>query len=344
MATHNEQMGPLKAGKVTVILVAYHADRWLPGCIKTLADASSERIHVVLVDNAGNTIIESLDLSRLDCEIVKTPRPMGFAEANNYALAHASRLEDVILFLNQDTLSSRGWIDDCMACMRKNPQLGALSPLLRTYEWDGWDKDFVAFVARSGQSDQLDLLDHPEKTWFEVDDAPAPALFVRTDVLEKIGPFDPIYGSYYEDMDLCLRIRRLGFKIGFHTSARIAHYNGSVTTTPEKELKRSRLIIRNQMIFKLRQQGDARLPMVLKILFQEFPRRLIRGVLQTSSSKPPAVVLKAYGDLAKIGWRLVSAQSDNDAWTSYLAEMGWPHAIPGLNATDQVHSQAESAV
>ena len=336
-------MGPLKTGKVSVILVAYFADKWLPGCIETLANASAERIHVVLVDNAGNTTIDALDLSRLDCEIVNTPRPMGFAEANNYALAHASRLEEVILFLNQDTLSSPGWIDACIACMKNNEDLGALSPLLRTYEWDGWDKDFVAFVARSGQSEQLELLDNPQRTWFEVDDAPAPALFVRTDVLEKIGPFDPIYGSYYEDMDLCLRIRQLGFKIGFHTSAKIAHYNGSVTTTWEKELKRSRLIIRNQMIFKLRQQGDARLPMVLKILFQEFPRRIVRGVLRTSSSKPPSVVLKAYGDLAKIGWRLVSARSDKSAWKTYLADMGWPHAIPGLNST-RVHRQAESAV
>ena len=337
-------MGPLKTGKVTVILVAYYADKWLPGCIETLAGASTKSIHVVLVDNAGNTIINALDLTRFDCEIVKTPRPMGFAEANNYALAHASRLGDVILFLNQDTLSSPGWIDACISCMMNHASLGALSPLLFTYGWDRWDKDFVAFVTRSGQSEQLDLLDNPERTWFEVEDAPAPALFVRTDVLEKIGPFDPIYGSYYEDMDLCLRIRQLGFKIGFHTSAGIAHYNGSVTTTREKELKRSRLIIRNQMIFKLRQHGDARLPVVLKILFKEFPRRVLRGILRTSSSKPPTVVLKAYGDLAKIGRRLVSSQSDKDAWNTYLAEMGWPHAIPGLKTTQRVHSQAESAL
>ena len=299
---------------------------------------------MVLVDNAGNTTIESLDLSRLDCEIVKTPHPMGFAEANNYALAHASRLEEVVLFLNQDTLSSPGWIDDCLSCMKMNPQLGALSPLLRTYEWENWDKDFLAFVNRSGQSVQLELLDTSEQTWFEVDDAPAPALFVRTDVLEKVGPFDPIYGSYYEDIDLCLRIRRLGFKIGFHTSARVAHYNGSVTTTYEKELRRARLIIRNQMIFKLRQKGDARLLMVLKILFQEFPRRLLRGVLRTPSSKPPIVVLKAYRDLAKIAVRLISSQSDKKAWMLYLAEIGWPDGIPGLNTTRETQSQAESAV
>ena len=335
---------PLSTGSVSVVLVAYYADKWLPGCIETLASASSKQIHLLLVDNAGNTIIDSLDLSPFDCEVIKTPRPMGFAEANNYALTHAKRLEEIILFLNQDTLSSPGWLDACTTCMKETPHLGALSPLIRTYEWDGWDVDFLAFVARSGQSGQLDLLDESAETWFEVEDAPAPSLLVRTDVLEKIGPFDPIYGSYYEDMDLCLRIRRIGLSIGFHTSAKIAHYNGSATTTREKELKRARQIIRNQVIYKLRQKGQVRLPLVLKMVFKEFPGRLLRGLRGTASSKPPSVVLKAYWDLSKIAHRLISAQADNDAWTKYLSDLGWPDSIPGFNIERQVQSESASAV
>lgn len=327
----NAQQEPLTSTGVSVVLVAYYADKWLPDCIKTLADASADKIHLLLVDNAGNSIINDLDVSRFDCEIIDTPRPMGFADANNYALMHASRLEEVILFLNQDTLNSPGWIDACTTCMKDHPEIGALSPLIKTYEWDKWDVDFLAFVERSGQLVQLDNLDNPAQNWFDVDDAPAPALLVRKDVLGQIGPFDPIYGSYYEDMDLCLRIRRIGFSIGFHTSASIAHYNGSTTTTREKELKRARQIIRNSTIYKLREKGDARLPLALKTLLLEFPRRLLRGVLRTSSSKPPSVVLKAFGDLLRLSGRLVSARKDKTLWLKYLQDHGWPHAIPGFN-------------
>ena len=334
----------LKTGAVSVVLVAYYADKWLPGCVETLVDASSERIHLLLVNNAGNTVIESLDLSRFDCEIIDTPHPMGFAEANNYALAHATRLEEVVLFLNQDTLSRPGWIDACSACMKAHSHLGALSPLIRTYEWEGWDVDFLAFVDRSGQSEQLERLDEGVETWFEVEDAPAPALFVRTDILKKIGPFDPIYGSYYEDMDLCLRIRELGFSIGFHRSAEIAHYNGSVTTTREKELKRARQIIRNQAIYKLRQKGVDRLPLMLNILCQDFPRRIVRGILRTSSSKPPSVVLKAYWDILKVRKRLVSAQADKDAWMKYLNDLGWPHSIPGFNKAEEECAESQASL
>ena len=39
LTTNNDVMGPLRTGKVTVILVAYYADKWLPGCIDTLVDA-----------------------------------------------------------------------------------------------------------------------------------------------------------------------------------------------------------------------------------------------------------------------------------------------------------------
>ncbi len=90
---------------VSVILVAYYGDKWLPDCINSLQQSSAERLHLVLVDNTGNTILDDLDFTGFDYEVISTPHPMGFAEANNYALSHASYLEKFVLFLNQDTVS-----------------------------------------------------------------------------------------------------------------------------------------------------------------------------------------------------------------------------------------------
>ena len=97
----------------SVVLIAYHGDRWLPACLQSLAQASAQPPHLVLVDNDGNSTISELDLSPFDIEVLCTPRPMGFAEANNFALTNASHLEETVLFLNQDTISPAGWIDIC---------------------------------------------------------------------------------------------------------------------------------------------------------------------------------------------------------------------------------------
>lgn len=59
--------------KVTVVLVAYQGDRWLPNCLETLAGAGADPLHLVLVDNAGNSVIDALDLSAFDAEVLSTP-------------------------------------------------------------------------------------------------------------------------------------------------------------------------------------------------------------------------------------------------------------------------------
>ena len=307
-------------GSVSIVLVGYHGDDWLATCTSTLANASSERLHLVLVDNAGNHRIDQLPLGRFKSEVLDTPRPMGFAAANNFALVNASHLNDVVIFLNQDTISPAGWIDACLGEFDREERLGAVSPLIRTYTDDGWDPSFLACL----DEDQLRAVDGSAAlSCIHVKNVPAAALLVRKDVLRKTGPFDPIFGSYYEDYDLCRRIRQAGYRVGFATGARVRHFSGSTTTTRERELERMRLIIRNRFIYELREARSSRFQRVLRRFIADFPRRLARGLARTASSQPPTVTLRAYADLTRIFRRLVSERRDASAWQAYLHEIGW---------------------
>jgi len=332
-------MGMIAKSSTSIILVAYHGDRWLPSCLASLAGVSVNRPHLVLVDNSGNTVLDTLDLSAFDAEVLCTPQPLGFAEANNFALVRASHLEQTVLFLNQDTISPAGWLDRCLEAMAGDDTLGAVSPLIRTYDDDGWDPSFLACLdeerrrhltmgdgSEALQKDNLTsgatLPKGNAKVW-QTRNAPAPALLVRTDVLRKVGPFDPVFGSYYEDYDLCRRIRWAGYRIGFVTGARIRHFSGSTTDTPEKERRRMRQIIRNRVIYQLREAGTKRRRGALRWFGRDLPRRLVRGLMQTPSSQPPGVTLGAYGDLVRLLPRLVSEKRDEAAWQAYLHELGW---------------------
>ncbi|QXD16184.1 glycosyltransferase family 2 protein [Rhodocaloribacter litoris] len=304
----------------SIILIAYHADRWLPACLASLAGASARRMHLVLVDNSGNTVLYEQDLSPFKAEILTTPRPLGFAEANNFALTRAGHLEEVVLFLNQDTISPPGWIDRCLEALAGDPSLGAVSPLIRTYDDDGWDPSFTACLSEA-QRRRLD--EEPDAAGWEVEVAPAPALLVRTPVLRQVGPFDPIYGSYYEDYDLCRRIRRAGYRIAFVPSARVRHFSGSTTDTPEKERRRMRLLLRNRLIYRLREDRRPRWLELARFFGHEVPHRLIRGLLRTPSSQPPDVVLQAARDVGGLIGRLGSRTNDTVCWQSYLRQIEW---------------------
>ena len=315
----------------SIILIAYHADKWLPSCITSLGMASGQKMHLVLVDNSGNSILDSLDYSAFDLEILKTPAPLGFAEANNYALANASRLEQTITFLNQDTISQEGWVDACIACFNLDSTLVAVSPLIKTYDGADWDPSFMDCLPVEKRQVLHSTGNFANnQSFFYSAHAPAPSLVVRSEALRKSGPFDPVFGSYYEDYDLCRRLKDSDGRIGFCTQAVIYHFSGSTTTTRERELKRMRQIIRNRIIFRLREANDRRLPLLIQYFMIDFPRRLIRGLFRTSSSQPPLVTLKAYSDLVKIIGRLVSRKKDENTWKKYLNELGWPSQIAGF--------------
>jgi GT2 family glycosyltransferase len=308
---------------VTVILIGYRGDEWLPACVSSLRRASSERLHLVLVDNDGNTIIDELDLTGFDAEILSTPRPMGFAEANNFGLIHASQLREKVLFLNQDTISPAGWIDRCLQELTREKALAAVSPVIRTYEDDGWDPSFLDCLTEEQQA----ALEITSKDVLPTDHVPAASLLMRTDVLRDTGPFDPVFGSYYEDYDLCRRIRESGYTVGFCPAAHIRHFSGSATISREHELERMRQGIRNRILYNIRSSDEPRLRIVLKLFLQHLPHRLARAIVGTRSSQPPTVVLKAYRDLLQIGKRLVSSRCDEAVWTAYLEDLGWPPQI-----------------
>jgi GT2 family glycosyltransferase len=277
---------------------------------------------LALVDNSGNTLIDELDLSAFEAEVLSTPQPMGFAEANNFALLEASRLEDAVLFLNQDTKSPPGWIDECTRVLETYPELGAVSPCIRTYEGDGWDPSFLTCLS---EEQEAALKAHSvEDEVIPTQTAPAPALLVRTDVLLETGPFDPVYGSYYEDYDLCRRIREQGYRIGFCRDAHVRHFSGGSTTTEEQERRRMRQVIRNRVLYELREGDGSRWRMALDRFLRDFPHRLARGLAGTSSSQPPVVTIKAYGDLLRLGRRVFSSSYDEAKWEECLADLGWP--------------------
>jgi GT2 family glycosyltransferase len=247
---------------------------------------------------------------------------MGFAEANNYALARMNQSPWAVCLLNQDTISQPGWIDACIHTLARNPRLGAVTPVLHDYDGESCDPGFLEILPAAFHGDDgFEKMHRQELLLTEA--VTAAAMVVRTDVLRKVGPFDPIYGSYYEDYDLCARIRRAGYDLGVCTTAVVRHFSGSATQTEAQRVRRSRQIIRNRAIYDIRFGGGRRAARVAKCLAQNLPQRLVRSLLRTPSSQPLSAVLGATGDLMGLLPRLVSSVRDEREWSNYLLSIDW---------------------
>jgi len=159
---------------------------------------------------------------------------------------------------------------------------------------------------------------------YEVPQITAAAMVIRTSILGRVGPFDPIFGSYFEDYDLCRRIGEAGSKLGICTGGEIAHFSGSATTDDATRRKRTRQMLRNRAIHRFRLAGKHRTGAALKYFGHTFPRNLLRSLLRTPSSQPLGPYLAAHRDLLPLLGRLLSRHRDLRLWTQYLRDLGWP--------------------
>ncbi len=315
---------------VALVLVAYHADRWIGPCLDSLHLACDYGRQLILVDNGGNSRLESYSaLSNI--EILTTPSNLGFAEANNYALVHGNILAEAVCFLNQDTLSRSGWLEACLACLQEDPAVGAVMPMIENYEATDWDAAFRTCCkaeprlwARVQEGVNAGFDDFPP--FVAVPEITAAAMMVRRDALLKAGPFDPIYGSYYEDYDLCRRIAAAGYKVGICTRGRVGHFGGSVTTSGRAYRRRARWIARNRVIYAARWKWRNRPLGLSHYMFLSFPRNLARSALGRSRV-PFSAFVAAHKDLVPLMPRLVSANLDRVAWRRYLNKLAWPTAV-----------------
>jgi hypothetical protein len=85
-----------------------------------------------------------------------------------------------------------------------------------------------------------------------------------------------------------------------------------------------RQVIRNRVLYELREHDGSRWWEALRRFLIDFPHRLARGLAGTPSSQPPRVTLQAYGDLLRLRRRLVSSSYDEARWAQYLENLGWP--------------------
>jgi GT2 family glycosyltransferase len=308
----------------SIIIVAYYGDPWLSACLSTLADVTTPGTHLLLVNNKGNTLIEQLDLSHFDAEVVRADVPLGFSAANNLALLRARRLEEAIIFLNQDTLSPEDWLSPCLGCLRQHPDVAAVTPLTRTYDGADWDPYFLECASLSAGLDRALTDATPLDAFYEVPSVPAAALAVRASALREVGPFDPVFGRYYEDYDLCRRLRRAGYRVGVCTGGSVRHYSGSASRSPDAERRRARWITRNRVIHGQREVARGRVRTLLRHGLLTFPRGLARGLLRRPAAKPPGAYLAAHWDLLRLLPRLASERRDAAAWQHYLEDIGWP--------------------
>lgn len=220
--------------KLSIVIVNYNAGDYLNNCLTSLEKVRGEiSFDVWIVDNASkDDSLETAEKNFPNVKYIKNDDNLGFGKANNIALRQIKT--EYILLLNPDSEVLPGTLKYMVKYMDENPKVSVATCRVEkedgSLDWAshrGFPTPWASFLYYFLKDDTLyHLTNRDFKNDHEVD-AVAGAFFItRKDVLEKVGLFDEDYFLYAEDLDLCYRIKQLGYKVMYVPEVKIIHHKG----------------------------------------------------------------------------------------------------------------------
>jgi GT2 family glycosyltransferase len=213
----------------TVAVIVVHFGRPEPTlhCLDSVrGDPSPERRLLVVVDNQGN--LEGIDLGD-DVRLIGRPENPGFGAGANTGIAALVDESDVAayLILNNDVELQASFLHAAVETL--GPGVGAAGgPIGDGHApgelwYAGGEINFLTGTVTQSRSSEL------AGRRREVGFIPGAAIAVNPEAWRQVGGFDPSYFLYNEDIDLCLRLRRAGWRLLFVPEMACTHYLGETT-------------------------------------------------------------------------------------------------------------------
>lgn len=219
-------------------------------CLRSLArHAPRASFEVIVIDDASPDDSASVLAHIAGMRLLRNETNLGFVASCN-AGAAAARGE-FLLFLNNDTQVTSGWLDALLRCFSERADCGIAGSRL-VYP-DGRLQEAGGLVFADGScwtTGRFESRDAAEFRYRRATDyVSGAALLIRREVFARVGGFDERYApAYYEDADLAFAVRELGLRVYYEPSSTVIHCEGiSAGTNLGSGMKRHQLI--NQATF-----------------------------------------------------------------------------------------------
>ncbi len=234
---------------LSVVIVNYQTFELTKNTIDSILkhDYSFE-YEIFVVDNASSddSLARLEDYFKDKVRFIASRENNGFAAGNNQALRQATGKYQ--LLLNSDTIVWQDTLQDIYDYMEMHDDVGACGcrVLLEDGELDKACKRSFPNVKNSffrlfhiptkSEDDNYNLTSLPDDEIYEIDCLTGAFMFMRKDALDMAGLLDETFFMYGEDIDLCYRIKKAGWKIIYYGKSRITHLKGASSKKQKNKL------------------------------------------------------------------------------------------------------------
>lgn len=246
--------GSSSSTNVAIVILNYNGKKYLQQFLPKVIEYS-QGCEIWIADNAStDQSLAWIQTEQLPVRIIAFEKNWGYAAGYNRALEMIKA--DYYVLLNSDIEVTENWIEPVINFMRSDPQIAACQPKICAYdlpthfEYAGAAGGFVDYLGYPFCRGRI--FDTREEDHGQYDDvadvfwATGACLFVKAEAFQRAGGFDPTFFAHMEEIDLCWRLKKEGFRITYCGFSKVYHVGGG--TLHKSNPRKTFLNYRNNLI------------------------------------------------------------------------------------------------
>lgn len=249
--------------KVAVVILNWNGEKYLRQFLPSVLSSSWPNLEIIIGDNASTDgSIEFLIQNYPTVRIIKNDQNYGFTGGYNRVLNHVDA--DYYILLNSDVEVRPGWIAPVINLMESDPLIAAAAPKIKAFN----KKDHFEHAGAAGGF--IDNFGYPfcqGRMFYEIEQdqgqyqqsrevfwATGAAMFVKKHCWHEAKGFDERFFAHMEEIDLCWRLKNIGYKVMYCAESEVFHLGGGTLNVenPFKtylNFRNNLLLLRNNLPF-----------------------------------------------------------------------------------------------
>lgn len=246
---------------VSVIILNYNGQASLGAllgeCLKSVFSADYSNFEVLFVDNGSTDgsvrFVKEVFGKEARLQIIQNTRNLGFTEGNNVGIRRARG--KLIALLNSDTKVDSNWLNKLVEAVAPADVGTAQSKLInlndpRVLDCAGGFVDYYGYHFELGRGEESFRYSRNAEIFY----AKGAAVIFKGEALAKAGLFDPEIYLYFDETDMCWRIRLAGYKVILAANSIVYHGSGLTASKFQYE-RRQFFYTRNHLMVLLKNYG-----------------------------------------------------------------------------------------
>ncbi|MBO6576582.1 MAG: glycosyltransferase family 2 protein [Rhodothermales bacterium] len=241
--------------QVSVIIVSWNARHLLERCLPSVVATAYENVEVVLADNGStDDSVTWVRQHHPSVRVIEHGSNLGFCAGNNRAIEQTD--SPYVVLLNNDVEVEPDWLDHLIDEAEAQPKVAALQPKVLQFDERhlfeyagaaGGHLDRFAYPFARGRiffdlEEDLGQYDEPADVFW----ATGAAMLLRRSALDTVGLLDEAFEFHMEEIDLCWRLQRAGFRVRAVPASKVYHMGGS--SLAQGSPRKTRYNFRNSLL------------------------------------------------------------------------------------------------